>query len=161
MTDSTWLAPLYEQHRRALFLTAWQVLRDTGLSEDAVHSAFARLAQSGHRPADPKLYVFRCVRNAAVDLARARRRRREQCVEPDWDAPAAATGDAHAEAAEMVARLLERLDDAGREVVGLHLHAELTFAEIAELRGEPLATVASRYRRALEKLGRQVKVCHE
>lgn len=161
MTDSAWLSDLYEQYRRELFLTAWQVLRDSGLSEDAVHSAFAKLVQFAKRPEDPKSYVFRCVRNAAVDLARTKSRRREEPIDPDWDASAASVDVLHAEATELVARLLQRLDDAEREVIGLHLHAKLTFAEIAKLLDEPPATVASRYRRALEKLGQQVDLCHE
>lgn len=161
MTDSAWLSELYERYRRELFLTAWQVLRDSGLAEDAVHSAFAKLVQAAKRPEDPKLYVFRCVRNAAVDLARTKSRRREEHLEPNWDISVGCLDESHTEATALVARLLERLDDAGREVIGLHLHAKMTFAEIAKLFGEPLPTVTSRYRRALEKLGQQVDICHE
>jgi RNA polymerase sigma-70 factor (ECF subfamily) len=38
------------------------------------------------------------------------------------------------------------------EAVVLHLYVGLTFAQAAEVLGEPLATVASRYRRALDRL---------
>jgi DNA-directed RNA polymerase specialized sigma24 family protein len=61
----------------------------------------------------------------------------------------------------LVAELLAQLDPAGREVIELHLHAALTFGEIAQVLGEPLPTIASRYRRALDKLGHKIKVRHE
>jgi RNA polymerase sigma-70 factor (ECF subfamily) len=60
-----------------------------------------------------------------------------------------------------VSAALEMLDDVSREVVELRLHAALTFEEIAELLDRPLPTVASRYRRALEKLRQTLEVCHE
>jgi RNA polymerase sigma-70 factor (ECF subfamily) len=62
---------------------------------------------------------------------------------------------------QCIAAAMERLDLAGREVIELHLHAQLSFREIAGLLGEPLATVASRYRRALGKLSNEVMVQHE
>jgi hypothetical protein len=58
---------IYEQFRRELFITAWTVLRRADLAEDAMHSAFVKLAQLGSPPVDPKLYVFRSVRNAAIE----------------------------------------------------------------------------------------------
>ena len=161
MPPSTWLGVIYEQFRRELFITAWTVLRRADLAEDAVHSAFARLVQLRSPPADPKLYVFRSVRNAAIDLAKARSRRREVPLQADWDAPVPASELPNTELSQLVVDSLERLDDTSREIVELHLHAALTFQEIAEMYGEPLPTVASRYRRALEIIGKEIKVCHE
>jgi RNA polymerase sigma-70 factor (ECF subfamily) len=56
---------------------------------------------------------------------------------------------------------MERLDEPSREAIELHLHAGLSFREISELLDEPLPTVASRYRRALNKLGNELTVHHE
>ena len=77
-------------------------------------------------PADSKLYVFRSVRNAAIDLAKTRSRRREEPLQPDWDGPDAAPATFDAEVSRLVADLLARLDDTSREVIELHLHAGLT-----------------------------------
>jgi len=142
-------------------MTAWTVLRRADLSEDAVHAAFVKLIKLDSTPNDPKLYVFRSVRNAAIDLAKARSRRREEPLSADWDAPRPETEVPNADLLRSMADLLERLDASSREVIELHLHADLTFQEIAELLGEPLPTVASRYRRALDKLGKEIKVRHE
>ena len=161
MPPSAWLGVIYEQFRRELFITAWTVLRRTDLAEDAVHSAFVKLVQLRSPPVDPKLYVFRSVRNAAIDLAKAQSRRREEPLQPDWDAPVTTPVPVDAELPRLVAELLQQLDDSSREVIELHLHAALTFEEIARMLGEPLSTVASRYRRALDTLGKEIKVRHE
>jgi len=161
MSKRTWLSTVYEDHRRELFLIAWTVLRRTDLAEDAVHSAFVKLVKLASPPREPKLFVFRAVRNSAIDLARARSRRRESPLAPDWDAPIDETSVGDAEAQRSLAELIDGLDTSSREVIELHLHGALTFQEISQLLAEPLATVASRYRRALEKLGNQLKVRYE
>ena len=46
-----WLAGLYRQNRRQLFLIAWSVLRQPELAEDAVHAAFVGLARLAAPPA--------------------------------------------------------------------------------------------------------------
>ena len=68
-----WLAGLYRQNRRQLFLIAWSVLRQPDLAEDAVHAAFVGLARLSAPPREPRPYAFRAVRNAAVDLLTALR----------------------------------------------------------------------------------------
>lgn len=70
MDESNWLAQLYWQNRQALFSVAWNVLRRRELAEDAVHNAFVQLSRRRSAPQHPRLYAFRVVRNAAIDLAR-------------------------------------------------------------------------------------------
>jgi RNA polymerase sigma-70 factor (ECF subfamily) len=161
MAQQSWLSALYQEFRRELFLAAWTVLRRGDLAEDAVHAAFVKLIQVDSPPADPKLYVFRSVRNAAIDLARARSRRREEPLQTGWDGPCQQAGMEDVDLSRLVGDVIERLDDASREVIELHVHAELSFQEISQLLDEPLPTVASRYRRALGKISNQIKVHHE
>jgi RNA polymerase sigma-70 factor (ECF subfamily) len=151
-----WLGDLYQTNRRQLFLIAWGILREQDLAEDAVHAAFLRLAQLPQPPREPKPYAFRAVRNVALNLLSSRARRREQPlgsaaypVAPIIDGP-------DRQLLEALRQAVEQLEQESREVVELHLQAALTFQEIADLRGEPLSTVASRYRRALAKLRRSL-----
>jgi RNA polymerase sigma-70 factor (ECF subfamily) len=44
------------------------------------------------------------------------------------------------------------LPDGQRQAVLMKIYGGMTFAEIAEVTGEPLQTIASRYRRALVRL---------
>ncbi|HEV7282740.1 MAG TPA: sigma-70 family RNA polymerase sigma factor [Pirellulaceae bacterium] len=164
MASAAWLGPLYEQFREELFLTAWTTLRRREQAEDAVHAAVVKLAALPTPPDDAKLYLFRCVRNAAIDLLRAQARRAETgLAHDDWfPAPdAAAPGAFDEETLASVRALVETLDARSRETIELRLHANLTFREIADLLNEPLPTVASRYRRALERLGERLQAPHE
>jgi RNA polymerase sigma-70 factor (ECF subfamily) len=56
------------------------------------------------------------------------------------------------ERADLAAAALSRVESNERELIELKLFAGLTFGEIAELTGLPQATVATKYRRALEQL---------
>jgi RNA polymerase sigma-70 factor (ECF subfamily) len=161
MPERCWLEDLYRRHRRPLFLIAWNVLRCPDLAEDAVHSAFVRLAGLPIAPREPKLYAFRAVRKAAVDLARVRGRNpTKPAASLDGFAKVNLSGldDETLVAAQSA---VEQLHETAREVVELHLHGSLTFQEIAGLLNQPLPTVASRYRRALEKLRELLEICHE
>ena len=154
-----WLAGLYRQNRRELYLIAWSVLRQPDLAEDAVHAAFVGLARLSAPPRDPRPYAFRAVRNAAVDLLAARARRREAPIEAADPQPTVARED-ESQLVEAVKQAIERLEPASREAVELHLQAGLTFQEIADLTGEPLSTISSRYRRALARIREQCEVRH-
>jgi len=151
-----WLVELYRAHRRELLLAAWSVVRRRDLAEDAVHSAFVGLARLQAPPAEAKPYTFRAVRNAATDLRRRSAARRESPLPEEVPVDRDATSDA--ELLDAVARSLGSLDDADREVIELHLRASLTFREIGMVLDQPLPTVASRYRRAIEKLRQQMGV---
>ncbi|HUE17323.1 MAG TPA: sigma-70 family RNA polymerase sigma factor [Planctomycetaceae bacterium] len=161
MPEQAWLDDLYRQYRRALFLTAWNILRCPSLAEDAVHSAFASLAKLRKPPREPKLYAFRTVRNAAIDFARIRARRREEPILADMERMSFELLTTDDEPLAAVSAALGNLDPVAREVVELHLHAGLTFQEIAALLEEPLPTVASRYRRTIERLRQMLEICHE
>jgi len=100
------------------------------------------------------LTFFAAVRNAAID--QVRRTPAMQDVQQtsiyngQMDDPLAAAIDL--ERQELMRKAVEELPDEQRQAVVLHVYADLTFEQVAEMLGEPLPTVASRYRRALERL---------
>jgi RNA polymerase sigma-70 factor (ECF subfamily) len=111
-------------------------------------------------------YVFSAVRNAAIDQTRraAARRRLESAsifngLAPPPTSLAAGEGTADPQAAAITAeqherlrRAVDTLPQADRETVVMRIYGDLTFEQMAEALSEPLPTVASRYRRALERL---------
>ena len=161
MSNLEWLEELYRQHRRVLFHSAWNILRCSSLAEDAVHSAFVRLAQSTALPREPKLYALRAVRNEAIDMVRRRGRLSEIETTPEVIPAISTTTPDDRELHVLVEEALGKLSAAEREIIELHTHSELTFQEIAALRDEPLPTVASRYRRGLEKLKTSIEAPYE
>jgi RNA polymerase sigma-70 factor (ECF subfamily) len=149
------LKDIYHRHNRPLYAMALSVTGRPELAEDAVHEAFWRLCRNGGGRATVP-YVYKAVRNAAIDQVR-RAPREKPAGEyvslfdgPDGDEP-----DVASESAELAGALrqaVEALPDAQKQAVLMKIYGGMTFAEIAEVTGEPLQTIASRYRRALLRL---------
>ncbi|MFN3167968.1 MAG: RNA polymerase sigma factor [Phycisphaeraceae bacterium] len=161
-----WLEDIYREHRRGLFGLALSVVREPALAEDAVHEAFARMVKRRDRPkGDPLAYVYRAVRNAAIDQTRRRRAgpspigapaslfKAPARDEPGW---AAQTNETHA----MLMQAIDNLPDDEREAVAMRSFGGLTFKQIAEATGRPLTTVSSQYQRALSRLRQQLEGSH-
>ena len=149
------LETIYREHRQGLFTLALSITRSAALAEDAVHDALLRLWRSGREPAgDTVAYVFASVRNAAIEI---RRRRHDvtgcDSVFAEVTATSAATD---METAARIRHAVNRLPLRPRQVVVMRLYGELTFQQIADTLGEPLQTVASRYRRALEQVRQEL-----
>ena len=122
-------------------------------ADDVVQEAMVRLLSLRQPPIDSLLWMFRAVRNAAIDAARAtsRRQRRERVVAEtrrEWfDPDAGSIVDARAAEAS-----LGQLPHETRQIVLLRVWGDLGWAQIAELVGLPLSTVHDRYRQALARL---------
>jgi RNA polymerase sigma-70 factor, ECF subfamily len=147
------LESIYHQFRRPLFACALAVTRCPELAEDAIHDAFCKLVARPPRAENLKAYVFRTVRNAAIDLVRRRGRPAGELDDSIFDpspGPGEAAGDA--EFKRRVTGALARLHPDERETIVQHLWGELTFREIAEVRGAPQGTVVSWYRRGLDRM---------
>jgi RNA polymerase sigma-70 factor (ECF subfamily) len=136
----------------ALVLYARQWL-DGGGADDAVQEAIVALLVQPQAPRNPKAWMYRVVRNAAIDAARAmeRRRRREQSAalaRREWfvSEPDAVIDAKTAE------RALRELNPEHREVVVLRIWGDLAFAEIAEVMQLGVSTVHDRYNAALRQL---------
>jgi RNA polymerase sigma-70 factor (ECF subfamily) len=136
----------------ALVLYARQWLDAAG-ADDAVQEAVVALLAQPAAPRNPGAWLYRAVRNAAIDAARAgqRRRRREQTVafgRREWFSP---QPDAllDAKAAE---ESLQRLGTEHREVVVLRIWGDMGFAEIADVLQLGVSTVHDRYKAALREL---------
>lgn len=138
----------YDRHRQELYTYSLALTRNREAAEDAIHNAFQRLLQRGSAPDDLRPYVFRCVRNAAMDDLRQRQRRDDSIFDLHGNNGHASDPALSAE----LERLLAQLSDDERETIVLKVFDAITFQEIADLRSVSINTVASWYRRGLEKL---------
>jgi len=142
------LRHFYESHRQELFTYSLALTRNRESAEDAIHNAFQRLLRRGSAPSDLRPYVFRCVRNAAIDNLRQDKRREDGIFDLPNDMD---LGPARGSGAELQ-QLLTHLSEDERETIVLKVLDEMTFQEIADLRNASINTVASWYRRGMEKL---------
>jgi len=146
------IAWIFEAHGKALLLYARQWV-DAASAEDVVQKAFTQMLTSGKRPAEPRAWLFRCVRNEAISEWRSnqRRIRRQRAVAKDrgeWFIP----GDEDRIDASLAQVALETLPPIQREVVTLRLWSGLTLAEIASVIGIGVSSVHGHYRDALVAL---------
>lgn len=157
---------LYAEHAQGLYAFLRYRTGDSALAEDLLADTCERVLRSRRRY-DPrkgsaKTWLYAIALNCLHD--HRRRRAGESRALEQVAAGALAASDFEeidhfaephfAELAEegSLERGLATLSGPERETVSLRYGAELTLPEIAKLTGEPLTTVESRVRRALEKL---------
>jgi RNA polymerase sigma-70 factor (ECF subfamily) len=152
--DEAAFAELYDACGDRLFayLTARLGTRDR--AADVLQEAFVRAVENRRRfnkVENPVAYLFEIARNEAVRF-NTRRNRRESVQQIPVELFGRIDNSSDRERAELAAAALERIAPDERELVELKIFGGLTFREIAELTGMPQATVATTYRRALERL---------
>jgi RNA polymerase sigma-70 factor (ECF subfamily) len=144
---------VYRSWRQQLFTCALGITGCQARAEDAIHQAFYQMYRRIGQPKDLKAYVFRAVRNAALDQLR----RHQSAIEPlpEYIFDPGVGPDESAEMRErrqhVVAGLLSLTRDE-RETIVQHVYGGLTFQEISDVREIALGTVVSWYRRGLQKM---------
>jgi len=150
---------IYDEYGPQMFTCALSVTGCPGLAEDAMHEAFCRGFRLTEVPRNLKAYMFRSVRNAAIDQLRQRKRTRNFSEDYIF-----ACSEDPGELAEQkqfrrrAAEALLKLSRNERETIVQHLYADLTFQEIADLRERSIGTIASWYRRGLIKMKDNMEV---
>jgi RNA polymerase sigma-70 factor (ECF subfamily) len=145
---------LYDQHGPALVAYARGFVTDAAAAEDVVHQVFLRLLSAEMTMPDaPVAYVYRAVRNAALDA----RRNGLRMAQLDPQSSVFRHRGGNQEAALALEKALAELPEEQREVVVMRVWSGLTLEEIAAAAGAPLNTIASRYRYALEKLREKLR----
>jgi len=146
-------ARLVDRHGPPLILYARQWCL---APEDVVQEAFVKLAGARQPPREVVPWLYRVVRNGALDAAKVaqRRQRREQAAaRPErWFVEPAIEG---LDAATAVAAL-ERLPVEQREVIVARLWGGLSFEEIATLVGCASSTAFRRFSAGIDALRKEL-----
>lgn len=143
------LERVFVEHQRRLFAAALAITRNRAAAEDSVHEALVAVAALRQAPDDMTAYLFRVVRNKALHGIR----RDSRHVELTEDYLEAAPDDAgQATLVAQVKAHMRALAQDQQQVLILKLFEDLTFDEIAAIMDASPNTVASWYRRGLEKL---------
>jgi RNA polymerase sigma-70 factor (ECF subfamily) len=158
------LDALYSRYASAVYSLAMFMLKDTGLAEEATQDIFLNIwLKSGSFKPDrgqPKTWIMSVAHHRIIDLIRSRRRTTAITVASDSEdlerIPAA-----NLPIDEQVERKLEReriqkslatLPEAQREVIRMAYFDGYSQSEIATLLNQPLGTVKTRVRLAMQKL---------
>lgn len=166
--DERALGELYDHHGGTVFALARAIVRAPADAEDVTTAVFAQLwrAAAQYDPARGTVAAWLCTitRSRALDLLRARKRREraEEAAAHGSDdglalplaaPPRAPDADAElGEARTLVAQSLAALPEPQRRVIELAYFGGLSQSDIAAALAEPLGTVKTRMRAAMEKL---------
>jgi RNA polymerase sigma-70 factor, ECF subfamily len=166
--DEHALGDLYDRFGGMAYSLACAIVGEHADAEEVVADAFAQMwrSASGFDPARGSVaaWVATITRTRALDLVRSRKRRarvlEEAAVVTDEGetlvlAPTLEAADRGAERSETSAIVRRSLDDlpaAQRQVIELAYFGGFSQSEIAAQLSEPLGTVKTRMRTAMEKL---------
>jgi RNA polymerase sigma-70 factor (ECF subfamily) len=157
------LGALYDLHGRVVYTLALRIVGDPAEAEEVVQDVFLQVwraaAQYDNGRATVTGWLLMMARSRAIDRVRARQVRPLGVASGEItiaNLPDAAAGqEARAmtsQAAERLRTALQDLPSAMRAAIELAYYEGLTQSAIAERLGEPLGTVKTRMRAALQKL---------
>jgi RNA polymerase sigma-70 factor (ECF subfamily) len=147
------IVELYDRFAVGLYRYALMILADPAAAGDAVQDVFVALLRLKTSIESEERYLRRAIRNECYSALRRRR------YEPAAAAPlleAIAATDDRLDERIAIEQALRALPAEQREVVHLKVFEGMTFQEIADMCGESINTVASRYRYGIEKLRAQL-----
>jgi RNA polymerase sigma-70 factor, ECF subfamily len=154
--DERAFAVLYDRFAARMYRAALRMLGRPEDAEDAVQEVFLAVVRSRERLSDVRdlgAYLFAALHRAASRYSLQRMRTPQ--VSPTGTVDAVAPVERVASDNPYWHRLQQAiwaLPSEQREVVTLKIDGELTFAQIAQVVGVSINTVASRYHYALQKL---------
>jgi len=159
--DPQALAELYDRYGSVVFRLILRMVRDNGIAEDLVQETFLRVwnrvggFDSERGAVAP--WLLAVARNRAIDYLRCQGRRAESTIELNETEHPALFADFSTDAlnfdlARQVKRALEQLSPQQREAIELAYFEGMSQTEIAERMGQPLGTVKTWMRRALQQM---------
>ena len=151
--DTPSLAALFEEEESGLLRYALGLTGRRSVAEELVQEAFLRLHQSWAEVENPRAWLYRTVRNLALNHLR------DHPAEAELD-PEAATDDARSaadrlgrdEAVGTVRLLLAELPADDRRLIHLKYHEELQYQEIGRCTGLSAGNVGFRLHHLLKSL---------
>jgi RNA polymerase sigma-70 factor (ECF subfamily) len=172
--DETALGALYDRWVRSLYSLVFHLLKDADEAEDVVEETFwqAWRKASSYEPSRGAVstWLLTIGRRRALDRLRAKGRRREESMSlpgglADVDIASSLPDPLQAvessERRSLVRAALSELPDEQRSVLELGYFQGLSQTEIAEMTGQPLGTVKTRMRLAMQKLREPLSMYRE
>ncbi len=143
------IGQLLGQHAAALELYAAQW---TLAAEDCVQEAFIELATQAIRPEVPVAWLYRVVRNRALNASRSARRRANHERLAAMLRQSTAIVPERSDDSDGLPVALDSLSSEERELIVLRIWSEMTWQQIGELAGTSSSSAHRGYVAALKKL---------
>lgn len=153
--DKDALADLYYKTKAAIYGFSLSITKNVADSEDVLQETYIKVwtnAKSYKAKGTPMAWLMTIAKN--LSLMKLREKRRHQDLEPEeWDMNFHIPDMAgNTEDRQFLMEALKILTEEERQIIMLHAVSGLKHREIADLLELALATVLSKYHRALKKL---------
>jgi RNA polymerase sigma-70 factor (ECF subfamily) len=155
--DETALSTLYDRYSALVYSEAKRILRDAGAAEEILQDLFYQVWRTAERfdPARGSLagWLVVAARNRAISKLRRKSGRTEELEENAvfWG-PSLETSTTRNLLLDKVRTVLGGLPRGQREAMEFAYFEGMSHSEIAEKTGEPLGTIKTRIRSAMEAL---------
>lgn len=151
--DDLALERLYNLTSGAIYAYALSVTKNHDDAKDVMHDTFVKAYESAHNyisHGKPMAWLLTIAKNLCYTVFRKQSRFVDV---PDEDIEARFCSDeTPIEDKLVIEQMLSSLDENERQIVALHAVSGLKHREIAQMLDMPLATVLSKYNRAIKKL---------
>ena len=162
--DPAGISDLYDRYKTMVFSLAYNVLGNTEDAEEVTIDVFSKIWEKAKtyssQKATVKVWLARIARNRSIDVLR-RRNTRLTAQSPKWADACLECLPGHENPEEdlhlaishkAITDALVQLPAKQRDALSLAYFKGYSHSQIAELLGEPLGTVKTRIRSALQKL---------
>ncbi len=152
--DTAALEALYRRTQTAVYGFALSVLKNAHDAEDVLHDCYVAVWNSAAQyrsQSKPMAWLITIAKNLCLQQLRAQRKTADMPEDVHAFLPADSAGMS-VEDRTVLSACMRQLSDGERQIVTLHAVAGFKHREIAAILQMPLATVLSKYNRAIKKL---------
>jgi len=154
--NSESFSELVDLYAKRCYSYFYRMTARTDTSDELLSELFVKLVENigSYRGGSFDGWIFRVASNVFHDHLRAKQRQQKllEGKSKQLETEPSETGKGNDERIDKLQIQVSKLDDDTRELIMLRYYSELSFKEIAEMRGEPIGTTLSKVHRGLQKL---------
>ncbi len=152
------IADIYDEVNSSLYGYILSFLKNPTEAEDVLQDTYVKICQNAgmyKAMGKPMAWILTIARNLSLMKIRSRAKFTD-IEEYEWDNLSEGDSDFHVEDREVLTAAMSKLSSEESQIVMLHAVSGMKHREIADMYDMPLATVLSKYNRALKKLKKEL-----
>lgn len=159
MEEKPTLREVFAAEESSLLRFAYGLVGQRETAEDLVQEAFLRLHHHWQEVGHPRAWLFRCVRNLALNHLRDHKRETTLETGHDWESPSSSPDEALGkhEAIGTLQMLIAELHEDDRQLISLKYQEGLKYDQISTRTGLSVSNVGYKLHHALHHLADSLK----
>lgn len=154
MDEQATFRQVFEAQESPLLRFAYGLVGQRETAEDLVQDAFLKLHAHWDEVSQPRAWLFRCVRNLALNHLRDHRRETELDDDKEWQSDGAGPEQVlgRLEAVGTLQLLVAELEPAERDLITLKYREDLKYEQISQRTGLSVGNVGYKLHHTLKRL---------